>query len=81
MMPRNNLAEMNDGMLLKLFEVNGDQNTPRARQVRAELERRGYLYDPVRHTFVSCEQWNRWHPTDRRDCNEEARQRQQRDGG
>ncbi len=77
----NNLAKMDDMSLLKLFEVNGAQDTARARQVRAELERRGYVYDPSKHTFVSCEQWNRWHPTDRRDCDAEAQQRQRGDRG
>ncbi len=69
------LAQMGDMELLKLFAVNGSQATPRSRQVRAELERRGYVFDPSKHTHVTCEQWNRWHPTDRRDCDEEARRR------
>lgn len=74
-MPANNLAKLDDMSLLKLYGVNGAQDTARARQVRAELERRGYVYDASKHTWVSCEQWNRWHPSDLRDCKAEARQR------
>jgi hypothetical protein len=80
-MPTNNLAGMGDRELLKLFAVSGgDSGTRRAKQVRAELERRGYVYDAQSKMAVTCEEWNKWHNDQRRDCDEEARHRQ-RDGG
>lgn len=74
-MADNNLAQMGDMELLKLFSINGQQATPRARQVRAELERRGYHYDPVQKSYVTCQKWNELFPNARKDCAEEARQR------
>ncbi len=88
-MADSNLAQMNDQSLLKLFEVIGAVSTTRrARQVRAELERRGYLFDPLEGDYTICAEWNQRHPDAPKNCVEEARQREnqerekrRRDGG
>lgn len=85
----NHLAQMNDQSLLKLFEVIGAASTTlRAQQVRAELARRGYLFDPLEEDYTTCAEWNQRHPNALKNCVEEARQREnqeqekrRRDGG
>ncbi len=70
------LAEMDDGSLLRLFLImGGDNGTRRAKQIRAELERRGYIYDEQRKVAVTCAEWNRHYPDDKLDCAELAQQR------
>ena len=55
-----NMAQIGDRELLKLFVINSTPTfTRRAKQVFAELERRGYLFDTERKEFVSCEEWNK----------------------
>ncbi len=88
-MAGNNLAQMTDMALLKLFEVIGVASTTRrAKQVRVELERRGYIFDPMEGDFTTCAEWNQRHPSAPKNCVEEARQREnqereqrRRDGG
>lgn len=75
-MAANNLAHMTDMALLKLFSVNSTHSSSRrAQQIRAELERRGYIFDLERQTFITCEQWNMRHPEAQRGCAEEAQKR------
>lgn len=58
-MDAENLAKIRDVELVKLFAVTSTSTlTRRAKQVLAELQRRGYLYDLVRKDVVTCEQWN-----------------------
>ena len=64
-----NLTRLADRELLKLFSVTRTLSlSKRAKQVYAELERRGYIYDPERKDFVTCEQWNKRHIDALRDC-------------
>ena len=57
-----NLARMADGQLMKLFSISSERSlTRRAKQVIAELEQRGYLFDREHKDFVTCEQWNARH--------------------
>ena len=59
-MVNGNLAQIGDRELLKLFIINSTPTVNRrAKQVFAELERRGYLFDTERNDFVTCEQWNK----------------------
>jgi hypothetical protein len=52
-------SHIEDMELMKLFEMNSVRRiNKRAKQVRAELARRGYLYDSNRRDFVTCEEWN-----------------------
>ncbi|MEO8393328.1 MAG: hypothetical protein ABI700_10080 [Chloroflexota bacterium] len=70
-----NLAKMRDTELLKLFAITSTNTlTRRAKQIIAELERRGYLYDPERNDMVTCAEWNIRHRlTAPIDCEEQAR--------
>jgi hypothetical protein len=70
-----NLAKIQDKELLKLFAITSTSTpTRRARQLLAELQRRGYLYDLERNDVVTCEQWNtRYRFTAPIDCAEHAR--------
>ena len=71
-----NLAQMGDRELIKLFTITSDHGIPhRAKQARAELERRGYIFDPTHQDFVKCEDWNTRYPEAHRDCEKEARWR------
>ena len=75
-MANGNLAHIRDMELMKLFEISSSGGiTKRAKQVRAELERRGYLFDEAEGDFVTCAQWNQRHADMPLDCNEQARQR------
>jgi len=66
---------MGDRELLKLFALIGEgRGDQRAKQVLAELQWRGYLYDLERKDIVTCEQWNvRYRLTAPIDCAEQAR--------
>jgi len=60
MMVNGNLARIRDWERLKLFVINRMSTvTKRAKQVFAELERRGYLFDAERKDFVTCEPRNK----------------------
>jgi hypothetical protein len=55
-----NLSRIGDREVLKLFVINSTPTvTRRAKQVFAELERRGYPFDTERKDFVTCEQWKK----------------------
>ena len=69
-----NLARIRDKELMKLFDLSSTPIlTRRAKQVLAELERRGYLFDLERKDFVTCEQWNARHGDMPIDCEQQAR--------
>ena len=72
-----NLAKMRDTELLKLFAITStDTLTRRAKQIIAELQRRGYLYDLERNDMVTCAEWNtRYSRSAPIDCAEQARSR------
>ena len=64
-----NLTRLADRELLKLFSVTRTLSlAKRAKEVVAELERRGYIYDEERGDFVTCAQWNTRHIDALRDC-------------
>ena len=74
-----NLAHIRDMELMKLFEISSLGGiTKRAKQVRTELERRGYLFDDIRREFITCEQWNKRHADLPMDCAEHAKQLKRR---
>ena len=69
-----NLARLGDRELMKLFALSSTKSiTKRAAQVIAELEQRGYLFDPNRRDFVTCEQWNALYHDAPKDCDRHAR--------
>ena len=74
-MATESLTRLADRELLKLFAVTSTLSfTKRAKQVFAELERRGYLFDTERKDFVTCEQRNqRYSRTMPVDCKEKER--------
>ncbi len=75
-MADNNLAQMGDRELLKLFSITSTAGvTRRVKQVEAELVRRGYSFDPHQRDMIPCEEWNKRYPDVRKDCAEEARRR------
>ncbi|MEO8394564.1 MAG: hypothetical protein ABI700_16335 [Chloroflexota bacterium] len=68
-----NLAQIRDKELMKLYEISSLGGiTKRAKQVRTELERRGYLFDDIYREFITCEQWNTRHSDAPIDCAEHA---------
>ena len=74
------LAKIQDRELMKLFAISSsDGITKRAKQVRTELERRGYLFDDIHRVFVTCAEWNQRHADMPMDCNEQARLRSNRE--
>lgn len=76
LMASNNLAQLTDAQLLHLFEVSAKPvMSRRLKQVVAELERRGYIFDEKQQDFVTCAQWNQRHANMPIDCNEQARLR------
>ena len=75
-MANGNLAHIRDMELMKLFEISSSGGiTKRAKQVRAELERRGYLFDENEQDFVTCAEWNQRHADMPMDCEKRARLR------
>ena len=69
-----NLSHIRDLELMKLFALSNAHGTgKREKQMIAELERRGYLFDVNRRDFITCEQWNRRHSDAPIDCAEHAR--------
>ena len=75
-----NLAQMTDIQLMHLFEASfRGEMSRRLKQVVSELERRGYLFDEAEGDFVSCAEWNQRHADMPMDCNEQARQRSNRE--
>ena len=69
-----NLARIRDTELMKLYGISSSNGiTKRARQVRTELERRGYLFDDINRDFVTCAEWNKRYSDMPMDCEEHAR--------
>ena len=68
------LARLEDRELLKPFTITSALGiTHRSKQVFAELEQRGYLYDSRRRDFITCAQWNKRHADAPRDCEKQAK--------
>jgi len=79
-MTSGNLAQLTDTQLLHLFEVSAKPiMSKRLKQVVAELERRGFIFDENERDFVTCAEWNQRHADMPIDCNEQARVRSNRD--
>ncbi len=79
-MASNNLAQLTDAQLIHLFEVSAQPlMSRRLKQVVAELERRGYIFDENERNFVTCAEWNQRHANTPLDCNEQARLRSNRE--
>ena len=79
-MASNNLAQLTDTQLLHLFEVSAQPlMSRRLKQIVAELERRGYIFDENERDFVTCAEWNQRHADMPLDCNEQARLRSNRE--
>ena len=75
-MASDNLAQLNDRQLMHLFEASfSGEMSKRLKQVRAELERRGYLFDEAERDFVTCAEWNQRHADMPMDCEKRARLR------
>ena len=56
------LAQMSDIQLMNLFSANANASlSQRAKQIVAELEQRGFIYDLRRGDFIPCEEWNKRH--------------------
>jgi hypothetical protein len=67
------LSHIRDMELMKLYEISSSGGiTKRAKQVRTELERRGYLFDEQRRDFITCAEWNKRHSDAPMDCAEHA---------
>ena len=73
-MANSNLAMMADRDLIRLFSHLGSPlDTRRGKEIIAELERRGFIYDPGLDDFLTCEQWNARYPNAKRNCDKQAR--------
>ena len=75
-MASGNLAQLTNSQLKHLFEVSAKPfMSRRLKQVAAELERRGYVFDENEQDFVTRAEWNQRHANMPMDCNEQARLR------
>ena len=61
-MPDDPLTVLSDIQLMNLFSASATLAlSARAKQIIAQLEKRGYIFDPRRGDFITCEQWNQRH--------------------
>ena len=72
-----NLAKLTDSQLTKLFSTADTLPlSERAKQVLAEMERRGFIYDLRGDDFITCKEWNTRHGHHApMDCDKQARLR------
>lgn len=73
-MSNNAFDNIQDKELMKLFKISSFRKiTMRAKQVIAELERRGYFYDAAFRDFLTCDQWNIRYPNKLKDCEDRSK--------
>jgi len=70
-MAHQSLSLLSDHQLRRLFSLTaGIGMSNRITALRAELERRGYVYDERSKGFIPCEDWNEYHVFNPKDCDE-----------